>query len=331
MGYTIFVPVIPVEDEYQNINPLLALIESQIAEPKKVVIGIYSKKFPDESFFGKLKLFGGCEVVVYTDDSFSFYEGPYIEAVTKSVEEIQPQIVLAFSNEFTKSILASVAAKFSSGFVVDCTDIKFDESSGKLIFIKPAYGANINAKISVKDSPITFVTVKPKAGIECLYQIKKEFEISKKTIKIQEKSSHVNFIEKTIQEDIDNRLESAKIVIGVGRGIKDKENLKYAYELASILGGAVGVTRPLVDLGWASKDFQIGQSGKIISPDIYFAFGISGAAHHVCGIGKPKLLIAVNKNKDAEIFKIANYGIVADATQTIKSFIRIFKQRLENC
>ncbi|WAM30729.1 electron transfer flavoprotein subunit alpha/FixB family protein [Caldicellulosiruptor naganoensis] len=331
MVYTIFVPVILKEDKLQKINPLLALIKSKIGNPKKVIIGIYSETLSDENLLSELKLFDSCEVFVYTNNSFSCYEGPYIEAVAKSIDEIKPQMVLALSSEFTKSVLARVAAKFSSGFVADCIDIKFDESSGKFVFIKPAYGSSINAKISVKDCAITFVTIKPRGGIECLCQVKKEFEIVKKTIEIQEKSGQISFIEKIVREDIDNRLESAKIVIGVGRGIKDKENLKYAYELANILGGAVGVTRPLVDLGWAPKELQIGQSGKIISPDIYFAFGISGAAHHMCGIGKPKLLIAVNKNKDAEIFKIANYGIVADATQTMKSFIRVFKERLENC
>ena len=331
MEYTIFVPVIFKEDKLQKVNSLLSLIESKVSKQKKIIVGIYTNTFLDEVLINQLKLFDDCQVFIYPNSNFSFYEGPYIEAVTKSIEEFKPQMVVALSDEFMKSVVARVAARFSAGFAVDCFDIQFDESFEKFIFLKPAYGSNINAKISIKDSPITFVTIKSKSGIECLYKSPKNVGISRKQVEIENKAGQISFIEKIVIETIDNKLESAKIVIGVGRGIKDKENLKYAFELADLLGGAVGVTRPLVDLGWADKELQIGQSGKIISPDVYFAFGISGAAHHICGIGKPKLLIAVNKNKDAEIFKIANYGIVADATQTMKSFIRVFKERLEKC
>lgn len=330
MEHIIFVPVIYREEKLQKVNLLLSLIESRIPGKKKIVVGVYTNTLFDQGLIDQLSLSDNCQVFLYVNKDFNFFEGLYVEAITKSVEELSPQMVIAFSDEFMKSILARVAVRFSAGFAVDCFDIQFDESAGKFVYLKPAYGTNINAKISIKDSSIMFVTVKLKSSIECLYQKSGNIEVLRKQLEIGNRYE-VSFIEKIVDETIDNKLESAKIVIGVGRGIKDKENLKYAYELANILGGAVGVTRPLVDLGWAGKELQIGQSGKVISPDIYFAFGISGAAHHICGIGKPKLLIAINKNKDAEIFKIANYGIVADAVQTMKSFIRVFKERLEKC
>lgn len=334
MEHVIFVPAIYHIDEISQLASLLSFIDSRIeVKDKKIVLYLYSNRKVEDKDINYLKTFPANQIVVSENELFSDWEWPYIEAITQHINTIKPHAVISTSSDFIKSILARVAARFSCGFAVDCTDLIFDEGTHNYSFLKPAYAGNINAKILVKNSSIVFATLKIKNVAECSFEaVDKKVEIVESLFEgLKPFSGKIKIIEKNLAQNIDNKLESAKIVIGVGRGIKDKENLKYAFELANLLNGAVGVTRPLVDMGWIDKEYQIGQSGKVVSPQIYFAFGVSGAAHHICGIGSPKLIIAVNKNKDAQIFKIAHYGIVADATSVMKSFIKAFKSRLKGC
>ncbi|ADQ40723.1 Electron transfer flavoprotein alpha subunit [Caldicellulosiruptor acetigenus I77R1B] len=334
MEHVIFVPAIYHIDEISQLASLLSFIDSRIeVKDKKIVLYLYSNRKVEDKDINYLKTFPANQIVVSENELFSDWEWPYIEAITQHISTIKPHAVISTSSDFIKSILARVAARFSCGFAVDCTDLIFDEGTHNYSFLKPAYAGNINAKILVKNSSIVFATLKIKNVAECFFEaVDKKVEIVESLFEgLKPFSGKIKIIEKNLAQNIDNKLESAKIVIGVGRGIKDKENLKYAFELANLLNGAVGVTRPLVDMGWIDKEYQIGQSGKVVSPQIYFAFGVSGAAHHICGIGSPKLIIAVNKNKDAQIFKIAHYGIVADATSVMKSFIKAFKSRLKGC
>ncbi|ACM60334.1 electron transfer flavoprotein alpha subunit apoprotein [Caldicellulosiruptor bescii] len=334
MEHVIFVPAIYHVDEISQLASFLSFIESRITvKDKKIILYLYSNRQVEDKDINFLKTLPLSQIVICKNELFSDWEWPYIEAITQHINTIKPHAVISISSDFIKSILARVAARFSCGFAVDCTDLIFDESTHNYSFLKPAYAGNINAEILVKNSSIVFATLKIKNVAECSFEtIDSKVEIVESLFENFEPfSGRIKIIEKNLAQNIDNKLESAKIVIGVGRGIKDKENLKYAFELANILNGAVGVTRPLVDMGWLDKEYQIGQSGKIVSPQIYFAFGVSGAAHHICGIGNPKLIIAVNKNKDAQIFKIAHYGIVADATSAMKSFIKAFKSRLKDC
>ncbi|BCS81314.1 electron transfer flavoprotein subunit alpha/FixB family protein [Anaerocellum diazotrophicum] len=332
MEHVIFVPAIYHIGDVSQLGSLFSFIDSRITiKGKKIILYLYTNSQVKDKDINYLKTLPVSQIVICENKLFSGWELPYIDAITQHINIIKPHAVISISSDFIKSILARVAARFSCGFAVDCTDIIFDESTYKYSFLKPAYAGNINAEILVKNSSIVFATLKIKNADECSFEtIDNKVEVINTLIENIEPFA-VKVIEKNLAHDIDNKLESAKIVIGVGRGIKDKENLKYAFELANILNAAVGVTRPLVDMGWVDKEYQIGQSGKIISPQIYFAFGISGAAHHVCGIGSPKLIIAVNKNRDAQIFKIAHYGIVADATHALKSFVKIFKSKVKGC
>lgn len=331
MGYNIFLPVIYSKDEISKLNALLNMVQMSIEEEKKIIITLYGEKIDKDFISLNLKITQDSEVYVCLNEWFHFDENIYVDAISSHIELFKPDIVVGISNSFTKSILSRVATRFSSGIVSDCFDINYDSIAKKFVFLKPAYGNNIDAKISIKNSPIIFATIKIKGGFECIYKPSQDLNLQELSCSFSEDQYNLKFIEKILNEDIDNNIESAKIIIGVGRGIKKKENLKYAFELAKVLNAAVGVTRPLVDEGWIEKSYQIGQTGKMISPDIYFAFGISGAVHHICGIGKPKMLIAINTDKEAGIFKLANYGIVGDATEYLKIFTKKFQEKLKPC
>lgn len=266
----------------------------------------------------------GADRVIYSDDKVykSKLEYPYIQAICHLIEKEKPEIFLFGATPFGRSVAPAVAAKEKCGLTADCTVLDIDKESGLLQQTRPAFGGNLMATIVSPNRRPQMATVRP--------GIFRRPETSETKPGILEKLDFttdigpVQLIEKTLGETAES-IADAKIIVSAGRGIGSQKNLALVSELAALLGGEYGVTRPLVDMGWSEYRHQIGQTGCSVSPDLLICCGISGAIQHLAGISGAKNIIAINSDPDAPIFSVATYKVVGDCVQILKELIEKFK------
>ena len=260
----------------------------------------------------------------------NFIAESYSKVVSEIIKRERPEIFLAGSTTMGRALLSRVAANVKTGLTADCTGLDIDSETGNLIQTRPAFGGSVMASILTPSHRPQMATVRPrvfkkpqrddsrKGKIE-------EFIPSDEAVKcrvkysgfIPDETSHIN-------------IEEADIIFSGGRGLKGPENFKHLFELAEMVGGAVGASRVAVDEGWIPYSHQVGQTGKTVAPKIYIAFGISGAIQHLAGMQTADVIIAVNKDPDAPIFKIADIGIVGDLFEVIPVLKNKLKQLIEN-
>jgi len=254
-------------------------------------------------------------IYVVDDERLSPYTADgYTLALTHLAREDTPAILLAGSTSMGRDLFPRVAMRLETGLAPDCTGLEVADD-GKLVATRPIYGGKVFCKVSIPDSYPQMATVRPNTfPLEEPNRSGERVQIDAplQEIDIRQK---VEGFDKAGQEKVD--ITEAEVVIGVGRGIKDPANFKAVKELADVLGATIGVTRAVVDNGWWDVNDQIGKSGKNISARLYFAFGLSGAIHHVLGIQTCKTVVAVNSDPNALIFNYADYGLVGDMTQVI--------------
>lgn len=236
----------------------------------------------------------------------------YIDAMSEFIRSEKPQIVLFPADVKGKSAAPRLAVRFHTGITADCLDLNIDGASKKMLQIRPACQGDLVARIVCPDSNpqiATYMGNTVKAGTaagRC------SIEYHKVT------AGHSGFMEilKTAKRERDKT--GTKIVIGIGKGVLNASNAALAFEAAELLHGSVAATREAVRAGWADRSFQVGQTGRKIRPDIYIAFGISGALQHLCGIMNPKCMVAVNSDPAAPIFQSAHIGMTADSGTILK-------------
>jgi electron transfer flavoprotein alpha subunit len=254
-------------------------------------------------------------VYAIDDERFAVYTSDgYTLALTRLAEEYKPAVMLAGSTSMGRDLFPRVAMRLETGLASDCTDLDI-EGEGKLVATRPIYGGKVFCQVAIPNSYPQMATVRPNTfGVETP---NKTGELIKGDASFQETEirQKVEGVEKVAQAMAD--VTEAEIVVGVGRGIKDPGNFKIVEAFADVLGATVGVTRAVVDNGWWDVNDQIGKSGKNISARLYFAFGLSGAIHHVLGIQTCKTVVAVNSDPNALIFSYADYGLVGDMMQVI--------------
>jgi electron transfer flavoprotein alpha subunit len=242
------------------------------------------------------------------------------EVLAETVKEQNPDIVLLANTPLAKDIAPRIAGKINLGCVSDVTGIS--KSEGKVIYTRPAYGGTILEHIEVEGTSIVTVRngsfSKPEAASNA--------EVSEKKIGIQEEAIKAKIIDtvKEISEAVN--LEEAEVIVSGGRGMGNAENFKLVEELARVLGGVVGATRPAIEGGWISRAHQVGQSGKIVAPKLYIACGISGATQHTSGMSGANYVVAINKDEEAPIFEIANLSIVGNVTDILPAMIEEMKK-----
>ena len=254
-------------------------------------------------------------VYVIDDEKLATYTADaYNSALTTLIRAHGPDIVLAGSTTVGKDLFPRVAMSLETGLASDCTDLEIGED-GRLLATRPIYGGKVFCQVSIPNSLPQMATVRPNSFP--LEEGKKSAELiqSDSCLRDTEIRQSVEGQEKGAQEKVD--ITEAEIIIGIGRGIKDPSNFSVVQELADLLGATIGVTRSVVDNGWWDVSDQIGKSGKNISAKLYFAFGLSGAVHHVLGIQTCKTVVAINTDPNALIFSYADYGLVGDMMQVI--------------
>ena len=261
---------------------------------------------------------------------------PYSKIVCDIIEEYKPQIVLYGATINGRDLAPRIASKLKVGLTADCTELEIGDYKKKktgevkkyeniLYQIRPAFGGNIIATIVSPDQRPQMATVRP--GVMKINKTDKTD--SGKVINIQPNIPQellITEIIKTIKIEKTVDLNSSSIIVAGGMGVGSKENFKLIYELAKTLGGAVGASRAAVDAGFINSDHQVGQTGTTVQPKLYIAAGISGQIQHIAGMSSSNRIIAINADKNAPIFQIANYGIIGDLNEVIPKFIRIFKK-----
>lgn len=239
--------------------------------------------------------------------------------------ERQPAIVLSGATDYGRVVMPLAAARLETGLTADCVGLGLDDA-GLLLQTVPGYGGKVLATITCPEKRPQMATVRPgmfQAGERDAAAVAAEIWRPPAV----SAAAGMKLLEFTEAAQEGGELEGSKIVVAGGRGLGSADNFRLVGELAGLLGGAVGATRPPVDEGWAAHGQQIGQTGRVVSPRLYMAFGISGAIQHLVGMQSSDVIVAVNKDPDAPIFGCADYGIVGDAPGMLRALLALLEDR----
>ena len=308
---------------------LAAKLETEVTA---VLIGYNVKNLAD-----KLAEYGADKVILVDDPELETYRTePYAHALASVIEKYKPEIVLVGATAIGRDLGPTVSAIVQTGLTADCTVLEIgdfplvaipgqEQKHNQLLMTRPAFGGNTIATIACPDNRPQMATVRPgvmqkiapivgaKAVIE---EYNPGFTPNNKYVTIKE-------VVKAVSDTVD--IMDAKILVSGGRGVGSAENFKILEDLAEVLGGTVSCSRAVVDNGWKPKDLQVGQTGKTVRPQIYFAIGISGAIQHVAGMEESDLIVAINKDETAPIFDVADYGIVGDLNKVVPALTEQLK------
>ena len=259
----------------------------------------------------------------------SYQDDPYTKILVELVKEYKPEIILCGATTIGRSLVSRVAVNIDAGLTADCTGLDIDEKEKLLLQTRPAFGGNIMATIITPNHRPQMATVRHKVMKEAeLHKSHKSEVIRKKYPQnlLKSRTTLLDIVEE-IEETVN--LAEADIIVSGGRGLGGPENFSIIKELAKVLGGAVGSSRAAVDAGWMPYSHQVGQTGKTVCPKLYIACGISGQIQHLIGMQSSKVIVAINKDPDAPIFKIATYGIVGDLFEVVPALTKEFKKILK--
>lgn len=257
----------------------------------------------------KVILAEGPELATYSSEGYS-------EVVSDLIKEGQPEMVLFPATFLGKDLSARAAARLAVGLATDCTELALNQE-GRLIATRPIYAGRAYAQVSFTTQP-EMASVRPNAFPPARLnpdRVGEKGEVVKVNPEVGRIRARVKEFVKSGGERIE--LTEADIIVSGGRGIKGPENYYLVEGLAEVLGAAVGASRAVVDAGWRPHEEQVGQTGKTVSPTLYIACGISGAIQHLAGMGSSKYIVAINKDPEAPIFKVASFGIVGDLFKVV--------------
>ncbi len=259
----------------------------------------------------------GEEYLHYNSDAQTY-------AMTKLIEKYRPSIVLYGATNNGRDVGPRVACALRTGLTADCTGLDIDEQ-GLLASTRPAFGGNLMATISCPNTRPQMSTVRPGVFKKPVPDEGRRGEIISEDIHIPAGELRVRLVERVREVAQAVHLEDAEVIVSGGRGLKSGENFALIRQLAEAMGGEVGASRAAVDAGWIPHAHQVGQTGKTVAPKIYVAVGISGAIQHLAGMSGADTVIAINKDPEAPIFSVADYGIVGDAFEVVPALIEALK------
>ena len=303
-----------------NLKDIWVFIEMSENQPKRVGLELLGKarKLADE--------IGVKAIPVISPNSNTPSPSDTAHSLAAAAKEQKPSLILIGGTPFGKEVMAIVSASLGIGVAAGCTDIMYRETSDDFLFIRPTFDGKLYASISLKSSPQigTFATGS--------FPLEGEIpSIEPNLLKLSYDNSPAScldsrFISFIKDEALANaNIEEASILVSGGKGVGSAEGFQPLRELAALLGGNIAASRAAVDEGWISKDYQVGATGKTVTPKIYFACGISGAVAHVAGMKEAKTIIAINTDAGAPIFDIAHYGIVGDLHKVVPELIKVIK------
>jgi electron transfer flavoprotein alpha subunit len=305
---------------------LLALAEHRMGELREVTLELLSKgrSLAEENdldltavllghgvdgFADELAGYADRVLVVDHLDYADFNAEAYQQALSSLIKERKPRMTLMGHTSFGVDLAPALAVELGTPLATDCIDLALEE--GKVLVTRQVYGGKLNVEASLREADVYIVTIRP-ATFEADEPRSERGEIVKLTPPAVEGVGHKRFLEYVEPPPGEVDIAEADILVSIGRGIKDEKNLPMIQELAAALKGEVGCSRPIVDKDWLPKDRQVGSSGKTVKPKLYVAAGISGSFQHVMGMKGSGLIVVINKDPKAPIFRIADYGVVDD-------------------
>lgn len=284
----------------------------------------------------KLGAYGADRVILVDDPELKDYRTePYTHALSEVINKFKPEIVLIGATAIGRDLGPSTSARVETGLTADCTQLEIGnfpltvpagkedtQKHNQLLMTRPAFGGNTIATIACPNNRPQMATVRPGVMQKRAKEDGRAFELVEFNPGFKPNDRYVDILEvvKKIGDTVD--IMNAKILVSGGRGVGSAENFKILDELAEVLGGEVSCSRAVVDAGWKPQALQVGQTGKTVRPQIYFAIGISGAIQHLAGMEDSDLIIAINKDEDAPIFDVADIGLVGDLNQIVPAFTK---------
>ena len=277
------------------------------------------------------------DAICYGADSAIIVDGPEYEyystdafttAMVALIEKYKPETLMIGATNNGRDMGPRVSCRIKTGLTADCTAIDIDEETGNIAWTRPTFGGNLMATIMCPEHRPQMGTVRPGVFKKGAYDESRTGEIIKEDIHVAEEDIRTKLIERVNEVAEAINLEEAEIIVSGGRGVGSAENFALLQELADVLDATVGCSRAVVDAGWMPHAHQVGQSGKSVAPKLYFAIGISGAIQHVAGISGADTIVAINKDADAPIFDVADYGIVGDLKKIVPALTEALKAEL---
>ncbi|MDX8359360.1 electron transfer flavoprotein subunit alpha/FixB family protein [Cytobacillus sp. IB215316] len=266
--------------------------------------------------------FGSDRVVIVENEKLNAYTTDgYSQALLAAIDAEQPDGIVIGHTALGKDLAPKIASKLDSGLISDATAV--ESVGGNIVFTRPIYSGKAFEKKIVTGDKI-FVTVRPNNIAPLEKDEANTGEVSSLTVDIKDLRTIIKEVVRKASEGVD--LSEAKVVIAGGRGVKSEEGFEPLKELADVLGGAVGASRGACDAEYCDYSLQIGQTGKVVTPDLYIACGISGAIQHLAGMSNSKVIVAINKDAEANIFNVADYGIVGDLFDVVPLLTEEFKK-----
>lgn len=269
-------------------------------------------------------------LIKYGADKVIYAESPLLETYTTDgyakvmcdlINERKPEILLIGATNIGRDLGPRISARIHTGLTADCTRLDVDLENRRLMQTRPAFGGNLMATIITPNHRPQMATVRPGVMEKAKIDETREGAVEKVTPDLTEEDIKAKVLDYVKGGKPEVKLEEAKIIVSGGRGLGDPEGFKLIEELANKLGAVVGASRATVDAGWIDHAHQVGQTGKTVRPDLYVACGISGAIQHLAGMKESKCIVAINKDKNAPIFQVADYGIVGDLYEIIPELI----------
>jgi electron transfer flavoprotein alpha subunit len=304
----------------RNVSFEALTVANKLADGGEVIAALFGPGATE--FVQEVSQYGSNKVYVLEHESLTTYTtDAYTQALCQLIEEIQAEVILLGHTSIGKDLAPRVAAKLGAGLVSDCTGVELEDD--EIVFIRPIYAGKAFQKKVFTQGKV-FATLRPN-----------NFEIKENPVQagvvpyqpvIKDLRTIVKEIVRKTASGVD--LSEAKIIVSGGRGVKSKDGFKPLQELAEVLGGAVGASRGACDAEFCDYALQIGQTGKVVTPDLYIACGISGAIQHLAGMSNSKVIVAINKDPEAPIFQVADYGIVGDLFEVVPLITEEFKKVL---
>jgi electron transfer flavoprotein alpha subunit len=271
--------------------------------------------------------YGADRVLLVDDPAFGqFRAGAFAAALRTAIEASHPRLILVPATSGAREPAALAACALGIGLAPECQDLALDDD-GNLLADRPIFGGNVITTVVFRSTP-QMVTVRPRSLPLPAPDASRSGEIVPVIVELGELEAREEVLALETPETGELNVDTASIIVAGGRGVKGPDGFTPLRELAGVLGGAVGASRAVVDAGWIPYANQIGQTGKTVRPDLYIACGISGAIQHLAGMTNARVVVAINKDRDAPIFNVATYGIVGDLFDIVPALTQVLRARL---
>ena len=318
---------------YELIGKGKELAKDLGVEVTAVLVGSDVKGLADQ-----LAEYGADKVIVVDDPELKEYRTePYTHAIASVIKEFKPEIFLIGATAIGRDLGPRVCARIHTGLTADCTKLDIGDfpmnpvpgretKHNQLLMTRPAFGGNTIATIACPDFRPQMATVRPGVMQKAPKEAGKKAVVTEFNPGFTKNNKYVDILEvvKAVSNTVD--IMDAKSLVSGGRGVGSPENFKILDDLAEAIGGTVSCSRAVVDAGWKPKDLQVGQTGKTVRPNVYFAIGISGAIQHLAGMEESDIIVAINKDESAPIFDVADYGVVGDLNKIVPMLTEKIKE-----